>query len=85
MSCENLFWKEGVPLPSKIKSILTKLFNKKYLTRGKKGVVQKVKSPLKTKNHKHRYINVSKTLKGAVNKPKKRLIRLPPLGCITYL
>jgi hypothetical protein len=36
-------------------------------------VVQKVKSPLKTNNHKHRYINVSKTLKGAVNKPEKRL------------
>jgi hypothetical protein len=40
LSCENLFWKEGVPLPSKIKSILTKLFNKKHLTRGKKRVVR---------------------------------------------
>jgi len=42
---ENLFWKEGVPLPSKIKSILTKLFTKKYLTRGKKeGLSRKSKS-----------------------------------------
>ncbi len=30
------------PLPSKIKSILTKLFNKKYLTRGKKELSRKL-------------------------------------------
>jgi hypothetical protein len=41
------------------------------------GAVQKVKSPLKTKNHKHRYINVSKTLKGASISRKNDLLDSP--------
>mgnify|MGYP001770209720 CR=1 FL=1 len=41
------------------------------------GAVQKVKSPLKTKNHKHRYINVSKTLMGASISRKNDLLDTP--------
>ena len=41
------------------------------------GAVQKVKSPLKTKNHKHRYINVSNTLMGASIIRKNDLLDTP--------
>jgi hypothetical protein len=41
------------------------------------GAVQKVKSPLKTKNHKHRYINVSKTFKGVSLSRKNDLLDSP--------
>ncbi|BBU40323.1 hypothetical protein APP_26150 [Aeribacillus pallidus] len=39
----------------------------------------KVKSPLKTKNHKHRYINVSKTFMGASTSRKNDLLDIPLL------
>lgn len=41
------------------------------------GAVQKVKSTLKTKNHKHRYINVSKTLMGTSISRKNDLLDTP--------
>jgi len=44
------------------------------------GAVQKVKSPLKTKNHKHRYINVSNTLMGASIIRKNDLLDTPFFG-----
>jgi hypothetical protein len=41
------------------------------------GAVQKVKSSLRTKNHKHRYINVSNTLMGASISRKNDLFDTP--------
>jgi hypothetical protein len=41
------------------------------------GAVQKVKSSLRTKNHKHRYINVSNTLMGASISRKNDLLDTP--------